>query len=86
MEWAIFFTLVVVATAKSGLFAIQWTEKSEPSGPFRRPTLVGRLPGEVSLNDMSIEQRRRFIQNLQRRQRQRQRWVEEKVDWKAEGF
>jgi hypothetical protein len=89
MEWAILFTVVVGATARYGILAVQWMEKREPQGPFRRPTgqILGRLPGEVSMNDMNPAQLERFVQNLQSRSRHRKRrWVEEKVNWKVEGF
>ena len=102
MEWAILFTVTTLAITRNYIVISEWLKKSEPRGPFRRPTrrvadqvqaareVLGRLPGEVSMNDLTPEQRERFIQNLQRNSgrmpTKKRRWVEEKVNWKAEGF
>jgi len=81
MEWLIFFVVVVVSTAKYGSIAITWLEKSEPQGPFRRPTvqLQHHLIGRAELL-------RQLQANRAGNHAVKRNFVEEKVNWKVEGF
>lgn len=67
MEWGILFSVVTIYGLRMYGFANEYLKKSEPQGPFVRPSrtigatlrtvpaeeLRGRLRGETSMNDMT---------------------------------
>ena len=96
MEWAIFFSVLVVYGCRFFGFAHELLKKPEPSGPFRRPEYIrrnGPTPGIPNirwpddLNDLTNEQMERFIAGMAERGiRMKERGLPEKVNWKVEGF
>lgn len=98
MEWAIFFSVLVVYGCRFFGFAHELLKKPEPSGPFRRPDHIRRngptpgipWPNDLNyLNDLNNEQLEVFIAGMRGRMLREAsdlRGMPEKVNWKVEGF
>ena len=96
MEWAIFFSVLVIYACRFFGFAQELLKKPEPSGPFRRPDHIRRngptpgIPWPEDLNDLGTEQMEVFIAGMRERGLRglsvKTRGLSEKVNWKVEGF
>lgn len=91
MEWGILFTVFGLYAIKFCGFAREFLKKPEPRGPFQRPTRVlGRMPGEISMNDMTGNQLNQFIAalrgNNEYNEARKRGLIPDKVNWKEEGF
>ena len=80
MEWGILFTVISLYSIKFFGFAKEYLKKTEPRGPFQRPTIMAwdnrerlmrmRMRMDLALGDLDD------MMGL----------IPEKVNWKEEGF